>query len=156
MAFCKHCGARLEEQDTYCPVCGTPTGGAEGSARLMRKEGREPRDKLFCELAYSGLLFWLPIAAGARHEHAEWCAKQGLWALILATIACTGIRLLRWLANLLSVGVLAGPAHSVYALAFLLFLLFMLFLTYRCYCAAMAIHRDQKPEALLFFRKREG
>lgn len=160
--FCKHCGAPLEEQDAYCPNCGSKTAtGAPGIDPLGRVPRAsvpawEPKEKLFCELAYSGLLFWLPIAAGVKHEHAPFCAKQGFQALVLATAACMGIQIIQWMTDLLSVGLLTGAARLISVLAFMLFLFFLLFLTYRCFSAAMAIHRDQKPEELLPFLETEG
>lgn len=165
MAFCKNCGAELGENDVFCSNCGTHT--ASGAPTTHRPTGyyqpydtvhvetiKEPKDKLFCELAYSGLLFWLPLAAKTDHPYARFCAGQGLIAVIFATIACICNSAVQWV-----LGTLFGwlPfSHVLTSLAFMAFLFFMLFLTYRCVKGALAIHNDEKPEKLFSLGKNGG
>lgn len=161
MAFCKNCGAELDEQDTFCPNCGAHAASGAPTTRCPLNNRpeystvptveKEPTDKLFCELAYSGLLFWLPAVAGTDHPYKNICVRQGLFAVILAALACIGLNLAQGVARFVLSGLpFAGVAD---ALIFMAFLFFMLYLTSRCVKGALAIHRDEKPQALFSFTK---
>lgn len=51
-------------------------------------DAREPTERLCCELAYSGLLFWLPLVACPRAEGSRLHANQGVWVLVCEVVAC--------------------------------------------------------------------
>ena len=65
---------------------------------------KEPRRRVFCELAYTGTLFWLPLLICPQEKYARYHANQGLWLLILSVVGCTAIRLLSALNRFLAGG----------------------------------------------------
>lgn len=150
MKYCRHCGGSLMENTQFCPYCGQLTG------RFPAKQKPsdvyvEPLDKLSCELAYSGTLFWMPLLLCSKRGDARYHANQGLWLLILSVLFCTMIRLLSGI-NRIFAGSLFGAVSSViYALAFTVFLFVMLYLAANALKQAMAIHNGQKLEPILFF-----
>lgn len=42
--FCSKCGAQLDEEDRYCPRCGTPVNGAERAGKTEQKEREEKEE----------------------------------------------------------------------------------------------------------------
>ncbi len=159
MNYCKHCGAVLEEQDTFCARCGIRINDNANEAggeifyvhpdEIPRQ--KEPPQKLFCELAYSGILFWLPLMTCPQNEYAKHSANQGLWVLIVSAVACTAIQILGVVKGFLAGWGLGLLFNGIYALLFMMFLFFMFFIAYKCYRCAMAVHYDREPESILFF-----
>ncbi|MFQ7264622.1 MAG: hypothetical protein ACLRO4_09395 [Lachnospiraceae bacterium] len=120
----------------YSTFCGAPV---------------EPKNKLCCEPAYTGTLFWLPLIACPGEKDARYHANQGLWLLILSVAACTGIRFLSAVNDLLADGLLGVVFSGIYSLLFILFLFGMLFLLGSAVTRAMAIHREEAIRPILFF-----
>lgn len=155
MPNCRWCGNSMEDSDVYCRQCGKRTQPSpkyhSSQPIVLLERPKEPLDKLCCELAYSGTLFWAPLLLCPKKADARYHANQGLWILILAVGACTGIRLLSALNDFL-VGGMAGIAFGgIYSLAFIVFLFLMLFLLWNATTRAMAVHRDEEPVTILFF-----
>lgn len=113
----------------------------------------EPKDKLCCELAYTGTLFWLPLIVCPDKEDARYHANQGLWLLILSVVGCTAIRILSFVNDMLSGGLIGVLFSGVYSFVFIIFLFGMLFLLWSAVTQAMGIHRDESPRPILFFDK---
>lgn len=151
MKYCRFCGADMEDNDRYCPKCGKPA--KDGYTRCSRpaSEEKEPKEKLLCELAYSGFLFWLPLVFCKEEKYAKQSANQGLWAVIIATVCCTFIRLAGAVNNLFSGSFLGFITGSIYSLLFLVFLSFMLFLMWKCLKNIFQIHKGGELEPILFF-----
>ena len=142
----------MQTHDAFCRRCGKPFRAhrAHHHASTHNLE-REPRERLFCELSYTGFLFWLPLVFCPDEPHAKTCANQGLWALIIATICCTVIRFAGAI-NTFFTGSLIGLLYgSIYALLFMVFLSFMLLLMWKCLKNAYQIHKGEAPESILFF-----
>lgn len=142
MRYCSYCGAQIKETDAFCPACGTTQAGTP-------KE--EPKDKLVCELAYSGVLFWLPLVFSAKYKLSRYCANQGLWVLIVACLSC-------WLMMLVNaaaaacVGGLLGILVSVVRFVVLaLCILTLLGLAFAGVKRALAIHNGEVPCPIAFF-----
>lgn len=174
MKYCHHCGAPMEDEDAFCARCGTgaasnrpgrrnsgvhSASGIHSSSNIHSDSGihsgpeihREPVGKLCCELAYAGTHFWAPLLICPKEKYAKYCANQGLWVLILSAAACSLIRILGAVNELFLgsfPGILLG---GIYSFLFLLFLAFMLYLLWNCVKNALAIHRDEEPEGILFF-----
>lgn len=154
MKYCRHCGAPMEDTDFFCSQCGVRAICSTSFPYPPQQQPKpEPLNKLGCELAYLGTLFWVPLLLTPKTTHAKRCANQGLWILILSALACTGIRFLGaingWLSGTLP-GVIFG---GIYSLAFLLFLCCMLYLLWRGISNALAIHRGVPPDDILFFER---
>lgn len=153
MKYCSFCGAPMEDADRYCSRCGKADLGPLHPAphHEHHTAEKEPPEKLMCELAYAGFLFWLPLVFCKEEKYRLTCANQGLWALITATVCCTLIRVAGtingWFAGSI-VGLVTG---GVYALLFMLFLAVMLFLVWKCLNNAFAIHKGGELEPILFF-----
>lgn len=107
-------------------------------------------NKLSCELAYVGTLFWLPLVTCPNNKNARFCANQGLWVLIAATIACTCVQVFENVNNFFT-GALGIVWGGIYSLIFMLFLGFMMYLLCQGVKNAMMIHRDEEPQSILFF-----
>lgn len=152
MKYCRHCGAPMEDTDSFCSQCGVRAiCSTTFPCPPQQPPKPEPLNKLSCELAYLGTLFWVPLLLTPKAPHAKRCANHGLWILILSTLACTGIRFLGAI-NEWSSGTLPGVIFGgIYSLAFLLFLCFMLYLLWLGTSNALAIHRGVSPDAILFF-----
>ena len=139
MKYCVFCGAPMEEKDDYCSHCGN------------KIKAKEPTNKLCCELAYSGCLFWLPLLVCPKDKYSRFCSNQGLWVLILSVTACTIIRILGRIDGLLAGELLGVFSGAAYSLMFIVFLGFMFYLFWQCLMGALAIHHDKKPDSILFF-----
>ena len=140
MRYCTFCGTALEDGDVYCSKCGRKTTAQTWQiphCSLPKSAPAEPKNKLCCELAYTGTLFWLPLIVCPGEKDARYHANQGLWLLILSVAACTGIRLLSAVNEfLLRYCTFCGTAledGDVYR--------------------AMDIHRDEAARPILFFEK---
>ena len=156
MKYCTFCGASMEDGDAYCSQCGRRFSDQARQAPphfVPEPMPVEPKNKLCCELAYTGTLFWLPLIACPNEKDARYHANQGLWLLILSVIACTGIRLLSAINDLLAGGLLGAVFGGVYSLLFIVFLFGMLFLLWSAVTRAMAIHRNEGVKPILFFDK---
>lgn len=151
MKFCHKCGAMMEDHDCYCCRCGKAERKAELIYHNASNTGKETPDKLFCQLAYVGFLFWLPLVFCKNEEYGVRSANQGLWALIAATICCTAIRLAGAVNTFLAGSILGALFGGVYALMFILFLPFMFFLMWKCLRNVFQIHRGKQIEPILFF-----
>lgn len=156
MKYCTFCGASMENGDNFCCKC-----GRKAAARATQTPpctaptavSTEPKNKLLCELAYTGTLFWLPLIACPDEKNAKYHANQGLWMLILSVVACTGIRFLSAINKLLSGRLLGVAFGGIYSLVFIVFLMGMLYLLWCAVDRAMGIHRDEAVKPILFFEK---
>lgn len=116
-------------------------------------DNKEPTEKLLCELAYSNFLFWL-LLIQKSHPLAVYCANQGLWALLTATISCWLVQIIGGIKAALTGTILNIPFSIVYGVLFIIFLIFMLFLASSCFRNVMAIHRGEQPSEILFFDRK--
>ncbi len=116
-----------------------------------RTHHKEPLNKLMLELAYTGPLFWLPLLVCPREKDAKYHANQGLWVLIMAAVACTGICLMSMLTSWVGGGIAGILLGGIYALLYIVFLMAMLYLLWSVYDRAMRIHGNKKPHSILFF-----
>lgn len=151
MKYCRFCASEMEDNDYYCPKCGKPA--QDSYPRYFQPVGaeKEPKEKLFCELAYLGFLFWLPLVFCKDEKYAKQSANQGLWAVIIATVCCTAIRIAGAVNTLFSGSTLGFITGSIYSLLFLVFLSFMLFLMWKCLKNVFQIHKGGELESILFF-----
>ena len=115
MRYCSRCGNAMDDKDTFCNRCGA--SAADNAEMRYQPEPipviKEPEKKLLYELAYSGVLFWLPLFISGKVKTAKYHANQGLWLLILACILCWCIQLLGYVDVLLT-GVVGGIFHVIY------------------------------------------
>lgn len=155
MNYCSHCGSPLEETDAFCSKCGHRNSHGENRHFFTADEAqtvqKEPLDKLCCELAYSGTLFWVPLLICPEAKNVKFHANQGLWLLILSVILCTVVRGLSLVNDFFSGSILGVFSGAAYSLAFIVFLFVMLYLAWNAVKRALAIHRDENPEPILFF-----
>lgn len=156
MTYCSRCGCPLDARDRFCPRCGRKKQCNEKENHTYREQPyveKESKEKLCCELAYSGTLFWLPLLVCPKEKMTRYCANQGLWALILSILACWIIQIADGV-NRLFTGTLIGiVSGGIYSLLFLVFLSFMVYLFINCVRSALAVHRGEKPGTILFFDK---
>ena len=171
---CRRCWSFMDEGASYCGVCGAsvvPAGvsgvsgtsgqraasrgsGAGGDAAVAGAPARpavKPTARLGCELAYSGVLFWVPLVVCPGERNARFCANQGAWALLLAVVACALMGLVGAADAALAGEVVGVLFDGVRPLAWVVFLTFMGMLAWRCSQSAMAIHCGERPESIWFF-----
>lgn len=151
MKYCSSCGAGMEDDDLYCPRCGKNVKEGHHKHYAPVSVEKEPREKLFCELAYVGFLFWLPLVFCKGDKYAKRSANQGLWAVITATVCCTAIRLVGAVNTFFAGSVLGFITGGIYSLLFIIFLSFMLFLMWKCLKNVFQIHKGGELESILFF-----
>lgn len=61
MKYCQHCGAAVSGHDRFCAECGKALFTNKSTMKTRNTFYEEPKEKLFCELAYSGFGFFLPL-----------------------------------------------------------------------------------------------
>ena len=93
MAFCKNCGAAVEDGAKFCAVCGNATetvssaGAGVGAQSAPLSEDKDAEvNKAMGVLAYLGFLVLVPIFAAKESPFARYHANQGL-VLFLAEVA---------------------------------------------------------------------
>lgn len=92
MAYCKNCGAKLDEDSKVCPSCGTEV--PQSSAVIVRntvdvmvpQESDVASNKGMAVLAYIGILVLVPVFAAGGSSFVRFHANQGL-VLFLAEVA---------------------------------------------------------------------
>lgn len=152
MPHCKSCGTLLDAGDAFCSHCGVKIDHGKGNTAQPR--AREPENKLCCELAYSGFLFWLPLLVCPKDKNTRYCANQGLWVLIISVLACWLIRIFGMVNDMLTDTLIGVVVNGFYCLVFIVFLALMGYLVLNCFKRAMEIHRDKTPASILFFEDR--
>lgn len=116
MAFCKNCGAQLDENVKFCASCGAPVDGAPAGGNIAKVQTAsdhtsefDPEDikenKLLAALCYLGTTFMI-IALIAKRDSAfvKFHANQSLLLQVLAiaaVIVCI-IPILGWIAALVA------------------------------------------------------
>ena len=104
MAYCKHCGAPLEDNVKFCATCGTPVDGAPIIRTADTTDQFDAADiadnkylAIFCYLGFVAML--LPLVAKPNSAFIKYHANQGLvlqvFCIALA-IVCI-IPILGWL-----------------------------------------------------------
>ncbi len=109
MAYCRNCGAQIDDNVKFCPACGTPTGveeksgfdvsGATKAAEDKFKEVTDTKDhtaeydpndveqnKIISLFSYLGILILVPIFGAKDSAYARFHTNQGL-ALIIGELA---------------------------------------------------------------------
>lgn len=113
MSFCINCGAKLPEEGSFCPLCGTQKGAAPNSSGQQgahRQDGcgtGRPVDdvadnKGICILCYLGILFLIPYLTRPDSDYVKFHSNQGL-VLLLFCIALgfvSRVPLLGWLVGI--------------------------------------------------------
>ena len=130
MAFCKNCGAELEEGAKFCPSCGKSTteeapkaeeSFADKVAGLNNTPDTtteyDPKDiednKVMALLAYIGILFLVPLLAAKDSKFAKFHTNQGIVLFIAVIIlgVVMAIPILGWI-----VGAVGGVITLVLAI----------------------------------------
>lgn len=159
---CKKSGTKLDAYDRFCSSCGTRTYQdlrSKDYPKVSYSQNhsvsqKEPADKLFCELAYVGTLFWLPLLFCPNSKRSRYCANQGLWILILSVLACWFIQLAGMIRDLFVGGIGSVLAGGIYSFLLVIFLFFMIYLAFNAFRNVMSIHRGEKPQPIMFFDER--
>jgi len=148
MKYCMKCRQPMNDTDNFCPACGygkqihIPNYHAP---HFPNHGTTEPKEKLVQELAYSGVLFWLPLLS-AKDGKNKIHANRGLWILLLTATDCLISQLLRW-----GTEFLGNFGKIIYGIAVLPCLLFMLFLAGNSVMAVLSIHQGNEQEKMLWF-----
>lgn len=96
MAYCRNCGAEIDENVKFCPACGKPTGVETKSAEDKFKEITNTKDhtneytpedieqnKIISLFSYLGILILVPVFGAKDSPYARYHINQGLALLIL-------------------------------------------------------------------------
>lgn len=95
MAFCKSCGAEIDESVKFCPGCGAPkeapaavvtnNGNSSDSFNFMGEDMTSRFDvneiesnKVVCGISYLWVLFFLPLVACQDSKYGKFHANQAL------------------------------------------------------------------------------
>ena len=83
MAFCRNCGAKLEEDSKFCPSCGAPVTPAQQAPRAqVVVEDRPDCNKWFGVLAYLGPVLFVPMFVKKNSKFAQFHVRQGFNLLV--------------------------------------------------------------------------
>jgi len=98
MAFCKNCGAQLPEDTKFCASCGAKVAGTTAddivgkftntpdyTANYSQEDIND--SKVFCVLAYLGLLFLVPLLARGKSPFARFHTNQGIVLFVFDIVA---------------------------------------------------------------------
>lgn len=132
MAFCKNCGAQLEDSTAFCPNCGTKVEASFAEAEQIKEQASQTEEKkfdlnnmvdqitdtpdstdeftqsdidankIYAVLAYIGILFLVPLLAAKESKFAQFHANQGI-VLFLAGIACGVVNVIPLLGQIVSI-----------------------------------------------------
>lgn len=90
MAFCRNCGAQMQDGARFCPSCGSEGAQSAGPAPAQQSYGAQAQsgsnDTVMGVLAYLWLLVLVPIFAAKDSPFARYHANQGL-VLAIAEVA---------------------------------------------------------------------
>lgn len=102
MAFCGHCGMKVDDNNRFCPGCGAPVSGQpqqqpqwqQPTQQIQQAPARQERsarqdaqqNKAMAVLAYLGILVLIPLFAAKDSPFARFHTNQGL-VLAIAEIA---------------------------------------------------------------------
>lgn len=112
MAFCKHCGAQLNDTAAYCPACGRTTGSDSEPAFQKAQDAfstfNDTTDstgsftpaeinagKGMSYLAYIGVLVLIPFFAEKSNRFVQYHARQGLILFILEVVYAVAMVIIR-------------------------------------------------------------
>lgn len=113
--------------------------------------GLTSKEKLVCELAYMGTLFWLPLLLCKNRKAARYHANQGLWILILSCLLCWIVQIVGIIKKIFTVGLFRWIFGGCYFTAFMAMHLSLLYLAAQGLKNVFAIHRGDTPDSILFF-----
>ncbi|MBR0436304.1 MAG: zinc-ribbon domain-containing protein [Clostridia bacterium] len=96
MAFCKNCGARLNEDSKFCPSCGTPVTPAQSAPRVEVMDEQPDCNKWFGVLAYLGPVLFVPMFVRKNSKFAQFHVRQGFnllcfWVVLVVARYTLGI-----------------------------------------------------------------
>ena len=85
MAFCKNCGAQVEDGIKFCASCGTPVDQQAAPAQpavqqaqpVLTGEADVQANKGMAALSYLGILLLVPLFARKNSEYCQHHVKQG-------------------------------------------------------------------------------
>ena len=86
MAFCKNCGARLNEDSKFCPSCGTPVTSAQSAPRVEVMDEQPDCNKWFGVLAYLGPVLFVPMFVRKNSKFAQFHVRQGFNLLCFVVV----------------------------------------------------------------------
>lgn len=87
MAFCRNCGAEMNEGAAFCPNCGTGANAqAPGGQYQPAPQSDAEKNKVMGIIAYFWILWLVPILAAKESPFARFHANQGLvlWIVSIA------------------------------------------------------------------------
>ena len=116
MAFCPHCGSKLEDGTSFCPSCGAKIDAGSNSGKTdftedLKKLADTPdttanyssadinNNKVMAILCYLGILWLIPFLTAKESPFVKYHLNQGLLVLILgiAAAAVSWIPVIGWL-----------------------------------------------------------
>ena len=155
MKYCRFCGNEMDDADRFCAKCGQAVWESQpyhhSPPPAPVHVEKEPKEKLFCELAYSGFLFWLPLVFCKEEKYARQSANQGLWALITAVVLCAAVKIAGAVSTFFASTIFGVFFSLFHSLSFAVFLVCMLCLTWKCVKNALRIHNGEELDPFLFF-----
>ena len=83
MAFCDNCGAKLGDNEKFCPNCGKAASSNAPAKAEVINDDDVSANKGISVLSYLGPLVFIPLFARKNSDYAQFHARQGFTLFVI-------------------------------------------------------------------------